>query len=45
MKDGGRHHAISDYDDLREITKTLLDEVCREIKADILSNNSITGGR
>jgi hypothetical protein len=38
MKDGGRHHAISDYDDLREITKTLLDEVCREIKADILSN-------
>lgn len=39
MKDGGRHHPISDYEDLLAITKTLREEVCREIKADILQND------
>ena len=33
MKDGGRHHPVSDYADVDEIKKTLLDEVVNDIQA------------
>lgn len=32
MKDGGRHHPISDYKDIGEITKVLLEEAIDWIK-------------
>lgn len=34
MKDGGRHHQISDYKDVGEILHTLLDEALDWIKDD-----------
>lgn len=34
MKDGGRHHPISDYKDIGEITETLLTEALDWIKED-----------
>lgn len=35
MKDGGRHHSISDYDSLDEILKYLTNEVFYWIKEDL----------
>ncbi len=32
MKDGGRHHNVSDYKDLEEIKNVLLGEILKEIK-------------
>jgi len=34
MKDGGRHHDFSDYDDLHEVRRTLLSEVLEWIEGD-----------
>jgi hypothetical protein len=36
MKDGGRHHEVSDYESLEEIQKTLMEETLTAIKEHFL---------
>ena len=32
LRDGGRHHPLTDYEDIYDLTSVMLNEVCEDIK-------------